>query len=180
MLTFIEKLLQQEKEYFLNEKKIEEMKINRGQQTPQERRDSETWLSATYGILEEIDYIMQKITYNFQTGFYSFSIKGEVVENEDGTFWPKFYTFIKLIVKGEENRGPQEKPIFIKFDKTIKGLRELRNGFLVVEHDNLIKPIFYEVKEENGKKIYPFITVKDIYSFDPETTQEEENGKRDS
>ena len=147
MLTFIEKILQEEKKYFLNEKRIEEMKATRGSQTPKEKKDSEIWRCAVYGILEEIEYIMQKITYNFETGFYSFSIKGEVVTNPDGTFWPKFYAFIKILVKGEENRGPQEKPIFIKFNRSIKGIEKLRNGFLVVEHDNLIKPPIYEIKE---------------------------------
>lgn len=153
------------------------MKATRGSQTPKEKKDSEIWRCAVYGILEEIEYIMQKITYNFETGFYSFSIRGKIETNDDGTIWPKFYAFIKIIVKGEENRGLQEKPIFIKFDKTIKDIKKLTNGFMVVEHDKMIKPIIYEIKEENGKKIYPFVTVKEIYSFDPEI-QESKNEKK--
>lgn len=176
MQTFIERLLAEEKNYFLNEKKIEELKMTRGDQTPKERRESDIWHSVAIGVLEEINYIMEKITYNFKTGFYSFSIKGEVVKNQDGSLWPKFYAFIKILVKGEENRGPQEKPIFIKFDRTIKGIQNLKNGFLVVEKSNFIKPPIYEIKEENGKKIYPFVTVKDIFSFDPESQEEWKNG----
>ena len=171
MQTFIEKILNEEKKYFSNELKIEQIKQDRGSLSAKEKKDSLIWTAACSGILEEINYIMQKITYNFETGFYSFSIKGEVVTNPDGTIWPKFYAFIKILVKGEENRGPQEKPIFIKFNRSIKGIEKLRNGFIVVEHDNLIKPPIYEIKEENGKKEYPFITVKDIYSFDPESQE---------
>ncbi|MBR3210090.1 MAG: hypothetical protein IKF82_07515 [Bacilli bacterium] len=172
MQTFIEKILNDERDYFLKEKEAEELKLTRGKQTPKEARDSDIWHCAALGILEEINYIMEKITYNFKTGFYSFSIKGEVVENEDGSIWPKFYTFIKILVKGEENKGPQEKPIFIKFNKTIKGLKNLKNGFLVVEKSNFIKPPIYEIKEENGVKKYPFVTVNEIFSFDPESQEE--------
>lgn len=172
-MKFIEKILSEEIKYFKNEYKIEELKQKRSSLDQQQKRDSLIWATACNGILEELNYIMQKINYNFETGFYSFSIKGEVKTNEDGSLWPKFYTFIKIIVKGEENRGPQEKPIFIKFDKMIPNeeIKKLRNGFLVVEKSNFIKPPIYEIKEENGVKKYPFVTVKNIYSFDPESQE---------
>ena len=172
-MKFIEKILNEEIEIFKKEYKIEELKQNRGSLDQQQKKDSLIWAAACSGIMEELNYIMQKITYNFETGFYSFSIKGEVKTNDDGSLWPKFYTFIKIIVKGEENRGPQEKPIFIKFDKMISDeeIKKLKNGFLVVEKSNFIKPPIYEIKEENGIKKYPFVTVKNIYSFDPESRE---------
>lgn len=172
-MKFIEKILNEELEIFKKEYKREEIKQSRGSLDQKQKRDSLIWAAACNGIMEELNYIMQKIKYNFETGFYSFSIKGEVKKNEDGSLWPKFYTFIKIIVKGEENRGPQEKPIFIKFDKMIpdEEIKKLKNGFLVVEKSNFKQPPIYEIKEENGVKKYPFVTVKNIYSFDPESQE---------
>ena len=52
MQTFIEKILNDERDYFLKEKEAEELKLTRGKQTPKERRDSDIWHCAALGILE--------------------------------------------------------------------------------------------------------------------------------
>ena len=173
MFEFIKKLLDYEKKYYTREKQLEEKKLLNGIQTAQERRDSDIWHSGTIAILEEINWIMEKLK-EFDLEYYSFSIHGEIKPKKDGIGdWPNFWTFRKMLVKNEENRGKQEKAISIKFGPLVDWSK-IKRGWLVVHKSKIYVPKIYEIKEENGKIIYPAIIVYEIYSFTPEPQIEED------
>ena len=84
----------------------------------------------------------------------------------------RFFTVKKILVKGEENLGPQEKCITVILDPSIQDLIK-RPGYLVVEKWDITQPKIYEIKEINGVKKYPYIYIKGFYSFTPEPVLED-------
>ena len=100
------------------------------------------------------------------------SLAFELYSKEVCGYWPNFYTFIKVLVAGEENLGPQEKAVNLKFNPLID-TSFLSEGFLIVEKCKSKQPKIYEIKEENGVKKYPYIWIDEIYSFEPDEIPEE-------
>ena len=70
-----------------------------------------------------------------------------------------YFTPCKIIVKGEEEKGKQAKMLSVKFKEglTPKYKVEYLFGLGYV-------PYTYEIKEEDGKKKYPFIYILKIDS----------------
>ena len=82
----------------------------------------------------------------------------------------KFFTYMDIEVKGEEEQGTQLKSITIKFDSTVDTKSFIR-GILTVDEKDIEIPYKYEVKEEvqkdgTVKKKYPYIYVKKVINYE--------------
>ena len=82
----------------------------------------------------------------------------------------KFFTYMDIEVKGEEDKGLQLKSITVKFDKTIDTSKFVR-GIITLDDNDFDAPYKYEVKEEvqqdgSVKKKYPHIYIKKIVSYE--------------
>ena len=173
MLNIVIYLINSEIKYFEAEIKKATFFLNRGKLTSSQKFTNDLWLTSCYACKFELEQLKEDIK-SLKMEYYAMAIRGKIETNEDGSQWAKLYTFLKFIVKGEENRGYQEKPILLKFDKSKIDITKLGAGFLVVHKSNISVPKIYEVKEENGKKLYPFIYVREIESFTPEPVFESE------
>lgn len=73
-----------------------------------------------------------------------------------------YYTKMKLIVKGEESKGKQEKYLTVKFRKEVN-TQAIKRGYLIINNsDNLNAPFIYSIEkdEETGKDVYPCVWVR--------------------
>ena len=82
----------------------------------------------------------------------------------------KFFTYMDIEVKGEEDKGLQLKSITVKFDKTIDTSKFIR-GIITLDENDYDAPYRYEVKEEvqpdgTVKQKYPHIFIKKIVSYE--------------
>lgn len=162
MFELLLKILSDEQEYFNVEESKALIFLKRGR-VGLERQKMDFWYWCVRACKMELDYIREGVK-NLQMEYYAMTIKCKT-EESNGKKWTHYWTIQKFLVKGEENKGYQHKTITIKFDKSID-TSKLTNGFLIVHKSNIIKPKIYEIKEENGKKIYPFLFVKEIYCFE--------------
>lgn len=85
--------------------------------------------------------------------------------------WVSFSAKMKLVVKGEESKGLQEKYVEVRFDESVKADKTLKTGTIEVLEENINAPYIYEIKEvvnESGetKKRYPYIWVSKVESFE--------------
>ncbi len=82
----------------------------------------------------------------------------------------KFFTYMDIEVKGEEEKGTQLKSLTVKFDDSIDTKNFVR-GIITAEESDVDLPYKYEIKEveKDGeiKKKYPHIFVKKIISYEP-------------
>lgn len=145
----------------------EKIMLERGINTPE--REKELWYFQTYGlaIIKTLEEFKKSMYEKKDKEFYSFIIYKKHMKSPDGLReWDSFYTYKKILVKGEENRGKQEKSLGVIFDGI--DTKNLSSGFLVVRREDLIQPKIWEIVDgPNGQKWYPKIKVKEIYSFDP-------------
>lgn len=145
----------------------EKIMLERGINTPE--REKELWYFQTYGlaIIKTLEEFKKEMYEKKDKEFYSFIIYKKHMKSPDGLKeWDSFYTYKKILVKGEENRGKQEKSLGVIFDGI--DTKNLSSGFLVVRREDLIQPKIWEIVDgPNGQKWYPKIKVKEIYSFDP-------------
>ena len=82
----------------------------------------------------------------------------------------KFFTYMDIEVKGEEDKGLQTKSLTVKFDKTIDTSKFIR-GVITLDENDYDAPYKYEVKEEvqqdgSVKLKYPRIYVKKIIKYE--------------
>lgn len=82
----------------------------------------------------------------------------------------KFFTYMDIEVKGEEEKGLQLKSITVKFDTPVDTKNFIR-GILTVDEKDIEIPYKYEVKEEvqkdgTVKKKYPYIYVKKVINYE--------------
>lgn len=91
------------------------------------------------------------------------------------TDFPSYFTPVKIVVKGEEEKGAQEKTINVYFSETAdKKLPVGFNGGIIeCNADDVNVPYVYEIKKEQVKKgkhkgeivdRYPMIYIKDLIS----------------
>jgi len=167
MFKLFDNLIKEEKAYFLAEEKKSRFFLNRGNLTRSQEFENDFWLYCCIAIQMELKEMEEDIK-EMKKDYYAFTIRGQIVRNEDGSLWPKFYTILSFIVKGEENRGYQDKAVSLKFDKSVDWSK-LSGGFLVVHKSKIVKPKIYEITtDEQGKKHYPFVLVREIEDFIPE------------
>lgn len=100
------------------------------------------------------------------------SAKGK---SKDKTFF-NYRTPMNLIVKGEEDKGPQTKYVDLKFRQTadIKGVKigkDYIRGYLLCKPENVDAPHIYEIKEESKDgvltKKYPAVWVSAVEEYEP-------------
>lgn len=76
-----------------------------------------------------------------------------------------FRTKMNLIVKGEEEKGKQEKWITVKFPSDVD-TKELSRGLLTVKVADISFPSVFEVtQDENGKDVYPVVWIRAFKEF---------------
>ena len=173
-INFFKALISYDKEYWTQELKLNHMKLNRMNLKGKDWREADLAHMAALAIIMEMEE-MEKDMAEARKYYRSFVVFGSWKEKNDGTKWPNFYTFRNVLVEGEENRGPQEKSLSIKFNPAIN-LKNFGPGFLVCEKSKCIVPKVYKITtDEKGVKHYPYIWVDEIFSFDPYTIEEEEN-----
>ena len=167
MLNFIKHLIDDDLETWREMQHEEKIMLERGINTPE--REKELWYFQTYGlaIIKTLEEFKKEMYEKKDKEFYSFIIYKKHMKSQDGLKeWDSFYTYKKILVKGEENRGKQEKSLGVIFDGI--DTKNLSSGFLVVRREDLIQPKIWEIVDgPNGQKWYPKIKVKEIYSFDP-------------
>ena len=96
-------------------------------------------------------------------------MKIKVLKSKKTTF-PSYYTPVAIVVKGEEEKGEQNKGIKVLFSKTAdkKLPVEFNGGILEVKGTDVNMPFVYEIKtNENGEDDYPFVYIKDFDSISP-------------
>ena len=87
---------------------------------------------------------------------------------KNGQKWVSIRTKMNLIVKGEEEKGKQEKWVDVKsYDETYP-TDKLTRGIVRVYVRDINFPKVYEITEdENGKKKYPVVKIFTIQDFTP-------------
>lgn len=91
-------------------------------------------------------------------------------ETANGRKFRKFFTSVKIIVAGEEDKGPQDKTLTVKFDKNID-TSSFRRGIITAEEKDVELPYKYQIKkvtdkDGNEKLRYPHIYVKNVLIYE--------------
>lgn len=80
-------------------------------------------------------------------------------------FGRRFWSYMNIVVKGEESKGKQRKSVNVKFRKEINTYN-LKRGIIDGEFD---APFIWEIKEETKdgktKKVYPTIWVRKLENY---------------
>ena len=147
--------------------------LERGRLSGYERQRLETESYISLALEMDAKETLAQIVKNYRTNYRSYRIRGSQKPKNGGGYWPNFYTIIKILVAGEENLGPQEKIVNLKFNPNIK-TDHLKEGFLVVEKCKCKQPRIYKITEENGIKKYPYIWIDEIYSFEEDIPEQED------
>ena len=79
----------------------------------------------------------------------------------------KFFTCMNILVKGEEDKGLQEKTLNVKFKREVNTNGFIR-GIVEVKEDKISIPFKWEIKidEKTGKKKYPTIWIDEIVNYE--------------
>lgn len=101
------------------------------------------------------------------------------VDLGNGRKFTAYYSPMKLIVKGEEDKGKQVKGITVRFSKECD-TKGFTGGFLYVEDDQIYAPFRYEIKQTPTGKQYPFIYIKKISKFENFKIEKTETPLQDS
>ena len=87
------------------------------------------------------------------------------------TKYDAYFTPVKIMVKGEEEKGQQEKTINVKFSESAEKKLPVgfKGGIIDVNGEDVNFPYVYEVKydEEKSKEIYPLVYFKELNSVTP-------------
>lgn len=95
-------------------------------------------------------------------------MKLKVLKSKKSKF-PSYYTPVKIVVVGEEDKGAQPKTLNVYFSKVAdkKLPVDFKGGIIECNAQDVYAPFVYEVKpnkDDKNKKDYPFVYVKDIIS----------------
>ena len=82
---------------------------------------------------------------------------------------PTYYTYLRCIVIGEENKGWQLKSFRVVFAKEGGSQKLLNDGTLLID-TNIVKiPKVWEIKiDSEGRKKYPYIYITEYIEFYPD------------
>lgn len=86
------------------------------------------------------------------------------------TEFPSYWTPVKIVVKGEEEKGPQAKGLNVRFTKVAdkKLPVDFKGGIIEVKPEQINFPFIYEIKKgENGEDEYPVVWIRDIENVLP-------------
>ena len=95
-------------------------------------------------------------------------MKLKVLKSKKSKF-PSYYTPVKIVVVGEEDKGAQPKTLNVYFSKVAdkKLPVDFKGGIIECNAQDVYAPFVYEIKpnkDDANKKDYPFVYVKDIIS----------------
>ena len=95
-------------------------------------------------------------------------MKLKVLKSKKSKF-PSYYTPVKIVVVGEEDKGAQPKTLNVYFSKVAdkKLPVDFKGGIVECNAQDVYAPFVYEIKpnkDDANKKDYPFVYIKDIKS----------------
>lgn len=93
-------------------------------------------------------------------------MKLKVLKSKKSKF-PSYYTPVKIVVVGEEDKGTQPKTLNVYFSKVAdkKLPVDFKGGIIECNAQDVFAPFVYEIKQNKDdatKKDYPFVYIKDI------------------
>lgn len=93
-------------------------------------------------------------------------MKLKVLKSKKSKF-PSYYTPVKIVVVGEEDKGAQPKTLNVYFCKVAdkKLPVDFKGGIVECNAQDVFAPFVYEIKpnkDDATKKDYPFVYIKDI------------------
>lgn len=102
-----------------------------------------------------------------------FFIYSKNKKTKEGRAFRAYWTYMMIVVKGEESKGKQRKAINVSFLQGVDHTKVVR-GILDADID---APFIYEIKkdEKTGKDRYPSIWVKRIDSYESKDRQHEQS-----
>lgn len=86
------------------------------------------------------------------------------------TSFPSYYTPVAIVVKGEEEKGEQQKGIKVLFSKDAdkKLPVDFKGGIIECKGTDVVMPFVYEIKtNEKGEDDYPFVYIKNFDDLQP-------------
>lgn len=88
-------------------------------------------------------------------------------KTKDGKKFRRFWTKVLILVKGEENKGKQERSLTVKFDEGVS-TKEFVRGLVTCEDKDIDLPYVYQIKkdEETGKDRYPYIQIHKVAKYE--------------
>ena len=94
------------------------------------------------------------------------SKKVEVEKDGKKRSFLRYFAPVKIVVKGEEDKGRQSKQITVKFKQSVQ-TPNVRFFILTCEENDISCPFAWEIKtKEDGKKEYPVIWIRGYKSFE--------------
>lgn len=99
---------------------------------------------------------------------YKLLLMSKMNQTADGRKFRKFFTSMNIVVKGEEEKGLQQKTLNVKFDEKVN-TKDFVRGIVQVDENKIEIPYKWEVKEDTktGKKRFPTIWIKEIVMYTP-------------
>jgi len=93
-------------------------------------------------------------------------MKLKVLKSKKSKF-PSYYTPVKIVVVGEEDKGAQPKTLSVYFSKVAdkKLPVDFKGGIIECNAQDVYAPFVYEIKQNKDdatKKDFPFVYIKDI------------------
>ena len=87
---------------------------------------------------------------------------------KDGRKFKKFFTRVKIEVKGEEEKGLQPKTLTVKFADGVK-VDKLGRGLITCKEEDIELPYKFQItkNEKTGKDQYSYIYIKGYDNFEP-------------
>ena len=86
------------------------------------------------------------------------------------TSFPSYYTPVMIVVKGEEEKGEQQKGLKVLFSKEAdkKLPVDFKGGIIEADGSDINFPFIYEIKKnQDGEDDYPFVYIKKFNSVTP-------------
>ena len=102
-----------------------------------------------------------------QNDLVTLLIKSRVAKSKDGKKkFRSFYTLMKLIVVGEEEKGKQTKHVTVKFTSDVDS-KNITHGKLTCVVKDVGFPRRWEITtNENGEQEYPVVWIRGYKSFE--------------
>ena len=96
-------------------------------------------------------------------------MKVKVLKSKKTSF-PSYWTPVRILVKGEEDKGEQERGLKVLFAPLAEKKLPInfKGGIIEVKGEEINYPFIYEIKQnDKGEDDYPFVYIKDIVNVEP-------------
>ena len=160
MINIINMILDHEAQAWASELNYYNFFLENSQLTPEEKNRYERFTFAIMAILREFKEI--KGVFEAMKNEYE-EITFYCNKGENGKL--QFFTWLEIIVKGEEGMGYQKKPVTILFNPLIDTTGFEEGGILTLKNGDYTRPYLYEIIQENGYKKKPYIWIDKLAAF---------------